>query len=108
MAIDYGSSFTCAVMVTGGAGDGNSSEILEIDNSRYLPSVVWLDEQGRLLTGRDGTREGRLICYDTTIDGEEYFRIVLSHDDALIVTVILDTSATEAGEWWKDCSWMLD
>lgn len=55
----------------------------------------------------DGTREGRLICYDTTVDGEDHFRIVWSHDDALVVTVILDTSATEAGEWWKDRSWML-
>jgi actin-like ATPase involved in cell morphogenesis len=55
IAIDYGSSFTCAVM----SGDG-TPEVLEIDNSRYLPSVVCLDEDGALLTGRDAAQEAAI------------------------------------------------
>ncbi|MEV4513899.1 Hsp70 family protein [Dactylosporangium sp. NPDC049525] len=53
MAVDYGSSFTCAAM----AVDGGPAEVLEIDNSRYLPSVVCLAENGELLTGRDAVQE---------------------------------------------------
>ncbi|GAA2639184.1 Hsp70 family protein [Paractinoplanes durhamensis] len=56
MAIDYGSSFTCAAI----SADGRVSEILEIDNSRYLPSVVCLDEDGHLVTGRDAAQEAAI------------------------------------------------
>ncbi|WP_026239914.1 hsp70 family protein [Parafrankia discariae] len=48
LAIDFGTSFTTAAMVV----DGGAPELLEIDNSRYLPSVVCLDDDGQVLTGR--------------------------------------------------------
>ncbi|MCK9931774.1 Hsp70 family protein [Frankia sp. Mgl5] len=48
LAIDFGTSFTTAAMSAG----GGAPELLEIDNSRYLPSVVCLDDDGQILTGR--------------------------------------------------------
>ena len=52
LAIDFGTSFTTTAM----AVDGHV-EILEIDSSRYVPSVVFLDEDGTLLVGRDADSE---------------------------------------------------
>jgi outer membrane protein assembly factor BamB len=48
LAIDFGTSFTTAAMSAG----GGVPELIEIDNSRYLPSVVCVDDDGQLLTGR--------------------------------------------------------
>ncbi|GID92214.1 Hsp70 family protein [Amorphoplanes digitatis] len=47
-------------MISENAAGDNKSEILEIDNSRYLPSVVCLDEEGHLLTGRDAAQEAAI------------------------------------------------
>ncbi len=46
LAIDFGTSFTTAATWS----DGQVS-VLEIENSRYLPSLVCLGEDGSLLTG---------------------------------------------------------
>jgi molecular chaperone DnaK (HSP70) len=51
LAIDFGTSFTTAAMTR--PGDHAVEPImLEVENSRYLPSVVLRDEAGELLTGR--------------------------------------------------------
>ncbi|KOV37874.1 hypothetical protein ADK60_03590 [Streptomyces sp. XY431] len=57
MAIDFGACFTTAAVraeqpgtESGGAGSGAAA--VEIENSRYLPSLVCLGDDGRLLTGR--------------------------------------------------------
>jgi len=47
LAIDFGTCFTCAAMRT-----GDRVEVVETDNGRYLPSLVYRDEDGELLTGR--------------------------------------------------------
>lgn len=47
LAIDFGTCFTCAAIMVDGR-----AEVLEVDNSRYLPSMVYRDEHGTLLTGR--------------------------------------------------------
>ncbi len=52
LAVDFGTSFTTTAMAT----DGHV-EILEIDSSRYVPSVVFLDDDGTLLAGRDADAE---------------------------------------------------
>jgi tetratricopeptide (TPR) repeat protein len=49
LAIDFGTTNTTAAMVAVGASEAS---VLEIENSRYLPSVVFRDEAGQLLTGR--------------------------------------------------------
>lgn len=56
LAIDFGTSFTTAAMTRPGA---NRAEpvMLEVENSRYLPSVVFRDEAGQLLTGRAAARQ---------------------------------------------------
>ena len=52
LAIDFGTCFTCAAIT----GDGRA-EVLEVDGGRYLPSVVYRDEHGALLTGRLATSQ---------------------------------------------------
>ncbi|WP_328708417.1 Hsp70 family protein [Microbispora hainanensis] len=47
LAIDFGTCFTCAAITIDGR-----AEVLEVDSRRYLPSVVYRDEHGALLTGR--------------------------------------------------------
>jgi actin-like ATPase involved in cell morphogenesis/sugar lactone lactonase YvrE len=47
LAIDFGTTFTCAAM-----RDADRIEVLEIENSRYLPSLVLLDREGNLSVGR--------------------------------------------------------
>jgi len=52
-SIDFGTTFTTAAMLP----SGGSPQVLEIENSRYLPSVVVRDETGQLVTGRAGARQ---------------------------------------------------
>ncbi|MET8697974.1 Hsp70 family protein [Kitasatospora sp. NPDC004723] len=55
MAIDFGTCFTTAAVRVEQAGTAASGVVVtavEIENSRYLPSLVCLDDDGRLLTGR--------------------------------------------------------
>ncbi len=47
LAIDFGTSSTSAAV-----DDGERIEIVEVDSSRYLPSVVFLAEGGTMTTGR--------------------------------------------------------
>ncbi|MFD5915881.1 Hsp70 family protein [Kitasatospora sp. NPDC058201] len=49
MAIDFGTCFTTAAVRVAQAGPVVA---VEIENSRYLPSLVCLDDAGALLTGR--------------------------------------------------------
>lgn len=49
-----------------------------------------------------GEDRGRLACYWTQEDGEDYFKVVWSFDDELIMAIALDSSATEVGQWWYD------
>ncbi|MFB8198851.1 Hsp70 family protein [Kitasatospora purpeofusca] len=61
LAIDFGTCFTTAAVRverpgtesgTQPDGAGSGATAVEIENSRYLPSLVCLDDDGRLLTGR--------------------------------------------------------
>ncbi|MEV6976045.1 Hsp70 family protein [Kitasatospora sp. NPDC093806] len=49
MAIDFGTCFTTAAVRP---AQSDAVSAVEIENSRYLPSLVCLDDAGRLLTGR--------------------------------------------------------
>ena len=53
LAIDFGTSNTTAAMAS---GDGSEATVLEVENSRYLPSVVFRDDQGQILTGRSAAQ----------------------------------------------------
>ncbi|WP_018503669.1 Hsp70 family protein [Parafrankia discariae] len=48
LAVDFGTTYTAAAT----ASAGGAPEALEIDGSRSLPSVVCLDDDGQVLTGR--------------------------------------------------------
>jgi uncharacterized RDD family membrane protein YckC len=54
LAIDFGTTNTTAAMAVPG---GSGPQVLEIENSRYLPSVVYMDEAGQLVTGRAAVRQ---------------------------------------------------
>jgi tetratricopeptide (TPR) repeat protein len=54
LAIDFGTSNTTAAM----AVHGGTPVVLEVENSRYLPSAVFAAEGGELLTGRAAVRQG--------------------------------------------------
>jgi molecular chaperone DnaK (HSP70) len=47
LAIDFGTSFTTAAMTRPGDPAGELV-VLDVENSRYLPSVVFRDESGEL------------------------------------------------------------
>ncbi|ADP83717.1 Hsp70 family protein [Pseudofrankia inefficax] len=51
LAIDVGTSFTTAAITV----DGGEATLVEVEQSRYLPSLVVLDESGVLITGRAAT-----------------------------------------------------
>jgi actin-like ATPase involved in cell morphogenesis len=53
LAIDFGTSYTTAAF----ADDGGSPVMLEVENSRYLPSAVVADTEGHLLTGNAAARQ---------------------------------------------------
>ncbi|WP_203880425.1 Hsp70 family protein [Planotetraspora kaengkrachanensis] len=52
LAIDFGTCYTCATIMV-----DDQAEVLEVDGSRCLPSLVYRDENGDLLTGRLATSE---------------------------------------------------
>jgi WD40 repeat protein/actin-like ATPase involved in cell morphogenesis len=54
LAIDFGTSNTTAAMTA----DGGAPVVLEVENSRYLPSAVYAADGGELLTGRAAVRQG--------------------------------------------------
>jgi hypothetical protein len=54
LAIDFGTTNTTAAMAS---ADGSGAVVLEIENSRYLSSVVYRDEAGQLITGRGAVRQ---------------------------------------------------
>ena len=53
LAIDFGTTNTTAAF----ADDGGPPMVLELDNSKYLPSVVVADGEGNLLTGNVADRQ---------------------------------------------------
>jgi hypothetical protein len=53
LAVDFGTSNTTAAF----ADDGAPAVVLEVDNSKYLPSVVMADEAGTLVTGKAAARQ---------------------------------------------------
>ena len=55
LAIDFGTSFTTAATLVRGR-----AEVLEIDGSKYVPSLVCLDDDGTVLTGRDAVNEAAM------------------------------------------------
>jgi outer membrane protein assembly factor BamB/actin-like ATPase involved in cell morphogenesis len=57
LAIDFGTTFTAAATAAGGA----SPEPLEIDGSRSLPSVVCLDDDRQILTGRTAASQAAVF-----------------------------------------------
>jgi tetratricopeptide (TPR) repeat protein len=56
LSIDFGTSFTTAAMTRPGDPAGEPM-LVEVENSRYLPSIVVRDESGELLTGRNAVRQ---------------------------------------------------
>ncbi|GIL25636.1 Hsp70 family protein [Actinocatenispora comari] len=56
LSVDYGTSNTVAVVQVG----SGRAEPLLFDGTPLLPSAVWLDDAGRLLTGRDSLHTARL------------------------------------------------
>jgi Hsp70 protein len=54
LAIDFGTTNTTAAVA---AADGSGATVLEIENSRYLPSVVYRDDTGQLITGKSAVRQ---------------------------------------------------
>lgn len=52
LAVDFGTSFTTSAMAV-----DDRIEVLEIDNSRYMPSTVCLDADGEVLVGRYAVNE---------------------------------------------------
>ncbi|WP_053084635.1 PQQ-binding-like beta-propeller repeat protein [Streptomyces viridochromogenes] len=57
LAIDFGTSFTTAAMT----GRDGRAEVLEVEESRYLPSLVYRDEDGQLLVGHAADSEARVF-----------------------------------------------
>jgi len=57
LAIDFGTSNTTAAM----AADGAAPVVLEVENSRYLPSAVFVSETGEILTGRSAVRQAAVF-----------------------------------------------
>ena len=57
LAIDFGTTNTAAAMVVHDSSAGGTPVVLEIDGSRYLPSVVYRDDSGQLFTGRTAVRQ---------------------------------------------------
>ncbi|MEJ2888560.1 Hsp70 family protein [Actinomycetospora aeridis] len=55
LAVDFGTSFTTAATLAGGR-----AEVLEIDGSKYVPSLVCVDDDGTILTGRDAVNEAAM------------------------------------------------
>ncbi|MDF2976251.1 MAG: Heat shock protein 70 [Actinomycetospora sp.] len=55
LAIDFGTSFTTTATLAGGR-----AEVLEIDGSKYVPSLVCVDEDGTILVGRDALNESAM------------------------------------------------
>lgn len=59
LAVDFGTSFTSAAVVV--PGSGGRAELVEVDRSRFVPSVVYRDEAGGLLAGRDAV--GKAVVF---------------------------------------------
>ncbi|GAA4907744.1 Hsp70 protein [Actinomycetospora succinea] len=55
LAIDFGTSFTTTATLAHGR-----AEVLEIDGSKYVPSLVCVDDDGTILTGRDAVNEAAM------------------------------------------------
>jgi len=53
LAVDFGTSNTTAAF----ADDGGVPQLLQVENSQYLPSVVVADGEGNLLTGKAASRQ---------------------------------------------------
>jgi molecular chaperone DnaK (HSP70) len=53
LAVDFGTSNTTAAF----ADDGGAPQLLQVENSQYLPSVVVADGEGNLLTGKVADRQ---------------------------------------------------
>ena len=56
LGIDFGTSNTVAVL----AGSGRPPRVLGIDGSGWIPSCVYIDDDGTLAVGRDAERKARL------------------------------------------------
>ena len=56
LGIDFGTSNTVAVL----AGPGRPPRVLGIDGSGWIPSCVYIDDDGTLAVGRDAERKARL------------------------------------------------
>ncbi|WP_238005249.1 PQQ-binding-like beta-propeller repeat protein [Dactylosporangium sp. AC04546] len=76
LAIDFGTSSTSAAF-----DDGEHIDILEVDNSRYLPSVVFLTEGGEMATGRSAMSsaganpERAVLLPKRALATQEYIRL---------------------------------
>lgn len=57
LAIDFGTSFTTAAVSVDGR-----AELLEVDNSRYVPSAVFVEEDGQLLVGQYAQNRAELFA----------------------------------------------
>ncbi|GAA4774585.1 hypothetical protein GCM10023200_03840 [Actinomycetospora chlora] len=76
LAIDFGTSFTTTATLAGGR-----AEVLEIDGSKYVPSLVCLDEDGNVLVGRDAVN-GAAMAPDRTERVPK--RALVAHEQVLL------------------------
>jgi actin-like ATPase involved in cell morphogenesis len=65
LAVDFGTTNTAAAMTnrgtSGTVGASGAPTVLEIEGSKYLPSVVYKDDRGELFTGKTAARQAMLF-----------------------------------------------
>ncbi|GHJ47137.1 hypothetical protein Cs7R123_44790 [Catellatospora sp. TT07R-123] len=74
LSIDFGTCYTTAATKSDG-----QPQLLEIENSRYLPSLVALDDSGTLLTGKAATQLAAQLPHQA----ERLPKRALVHDTAV-------------------------
>lgn len=97
LAIDFGTCFT-----TVATAEGGRVEIVEIENSRYLPSLVCLGEDGGLMVGRAAVSRAAVHpelaepVPKRALLGAPYVR--LGHRDVAVIEVVAAVLAKASGE----------
>ncbi|MFC5137308.1 Hsp70 family protein [Actinomycetospora rhizophila] len=103
LAIDFGTSFTTAATLVRGR-----TEVLEIDGSKYVPSLVCLDDDGTILTGRDAVNEAAMAPDRTERVPKRALvaseQVLLGTRTVTTVDLVAAVLARVAGEATRRCS----
>lgn len=97
LAIDFGTCFT-----TVATAEGGHMEIVEVENSRYLPSLVCLGEDGGLMVGRAAVSRAAVHpelaepAPKRALLGAPYVR--LGHRDVSVVDLVTAVLTKASGE----------